>query len=81
MTAPQRPSVTPEVIERFSAYHRKHAAWGCLHIVLDDLNVEDDSVKFCVVNAKEEGDAEGHALALELLTYSRTQRCKIARRA
>ena len=81
MTASNRPSVTPEILERFRAYHAKHSAWGSLHIVLDDNNLYDDSVRFCAECAERDGDSEGYALAMELLTYSRTQRGKIARLA
>jgi hypothetical protein len=76
-----KPSVTPELLERFKAYHRDNGAWGSLHIVLDDNNLKDSNVRFCVKFANEEGDSEGEALAEILLTMSKTQRGKIARLA
>jgi hypothetical protein len=77
----ERRLTIPEVIERFRAYHDIHLAWGSLHVVLDDNNVGDDSVRGCVDYARETGDVEGEALAGILLTMSKTQRLKIGRRA
>lgn len=78
MSDPGKPAI-PEVIERFRAYHRKpeNGAWGSLHIALEDSNVEDSSVQFCVGYAEERGDTEGAELAKILLKMSRTQRLKI----
>lgn len=51
---------------------------GChLHIVLDDGNVEDSHVKFCLDEAKEEGCQECVTLAEKLLLMSKTQRRKL----
>lgn len=73
--------VTPELIARFAAYHQQHAAWGSLHIVLDDHNLENGHVDFCIQYALENGDQEGHELGLILRSLSETQRMKISRRA
>lgn len=70
----------PEVRDRFDAYHRKHPSWGSLHIVLDDDNVKDDDVRFCLRLAEEHDDAEGAVLARILLRLSKTQRLKLGRR-
>lgn len=67
-----------DVLQRFRAYHQVHAAWGSLHIVLDDDNVGDDDVQFCIDYARDSNGAEGEALARILSTMSRTQRRKIA---
>jgi hypothetical protein len=69
----------PEVIDRFAAYYRRpgNGAWGSLHVVLDDGNVEDQFVRFCINVALEEGDIEGAALGEILLTMSKTQRAKL----
>lgn len=71
----------PDVIDRFRAYHDVHLAWGSLHVVLDDGNIGDDSVRGCIGYAQEVGDVEGEALARILLTMSKTQRLKIGSRA
>ena len=73
--------VTPALIERFNKYHYRHCAWGSLHIVLDDFNLEDQHVKFCIQYAKEQGDTEGAELGELLLQMSETQRAKVARLA
>ena len=67
----------PEVVERFAAYFAANPAWGSLHVVLDDGNVADSSVQFCIEYAAERGDDEGAALGRVLLTMSKTQRSKL----
>lgn len=69
----------PAVIERFKEYHRRNGAWGILHIVLDDGNVRDDFVRFCIAEAESAGDAEGKELGEILMGMSKTQRSKIGR--
>ena len=73
----------PEVIDRFIAYHGlpENAAWGSLHIVLEDDNVDDSSVRYCIDYALERGDKEGAELAKILLRMSKTQRLKLGRLA
>ena len=73
MTRPTIPSVLP----LFISYRRRHGAWGSLHIVLDDGNVRDSDVGWCIEHARERGDAEGEALGRVLLAMSRTQRRKL----
>lgn len=75
-----KPSI-PDVLPRFVAYYRDHPAWGALHVVLDDGNVEDVFVRGCAEYAREQADVEGEALADILLRMSRTQRGKISRLA
>lgn len=79
---PARPTV-PDVIERFRAYHAlpDNGAWGSLHIVLDDGNVDDDSVRFCIDWANKYHDTEGEELAHILLQMSKTQRLRLSRGA
>lgn len=73
----------PEVAPMVRAYYGKpgNEAGGALHVVLDDCNVDDASVAFCVNEAIEQGDADGEALARKLLAMSKTQRRKLARTA
>ena len=70
----------PDVLERFAAYYRREPVWGSLHVVLDDGNVEDRSVRFCLEYAEREGDVEGAELARLLLRLSRSQRLRLAER-
>ncbi len=69
-----KPTITPELIARFKAYHERNPAWGALHIVMEDGNVNDGDVDFCLEDAKKKGDTEGEALALILKGMSKTQR-------
>lgn len=80
---PVRPTITPELVERFAAYYEApgNGAWGSLHIILDDGNVEDHNADFCVKHAAETGDGEGFELARILRSMSRSQRGRIGRRA
>lgn len=71
----------PEVVDQFAAYHDRNPAWGNLHIVLDDGNVDDQSVKYCLESARGCGDAEGVRLAEVLLKMSKTQRLKLGHAA
>jgi hypothetical protein len=70
----------PDVIDRFRAYHRKHpGSWGSLHIVLDENNVADHNVRFCIEWAEEHGDTEAVELGKILLQMSKTQRSRIGK--
>lgn len=73
-----RPTV-PEVLPLVEAYYRKpgNAVGGVLHIVLDDGNVKDDHVRFCLDEALLDGDEDGAHLARLLLRMTKTQRSKI----
>jgi hypothetical protein len=71
-----KPTV-PEVLPLVNAYYRTHPVGGSLHIVLDDCNVGDSSVEFCLNHAIEDDDAEGEALARILLRMSKTQRKRL----
>ena len=64
----------PEVLEEFVAYYESHPCWGDLHIVLDDGNVDDHCVQWCLDNAE---DDWGRELAAILLRMSPAQRAKL----
>jgi hypothetical protein len=49
----------------------------CLHVVLDDGNIENDHVQFCLEEAQKKRHAECLELAEMLLLMSKTQRRKI----
>lgn len=51
---------------------------GALHIVLEDYNVQDSNIDFCLKWAEENSDHAGQALALVLRRMSKTQRRKLA---
>ncbi|WYW00790.1 hypothetical protein Aura_00110 [Pseudomonas phage vB_PpuM-Aura] len=79
MTAPKNKPVPPDVLERFLRYYKKNPTWGSLHIVLEDFNMADGHVNWCINNARQVGDQEGEALGHLLLTMSKSQRFKLAR--
>ena len=73
-----KPTV-PEVLPLVRSYYAKpgNEAGGSLHIVLDDGNVDDDSVAFCLQRANEKHDEDGIKLAELLSKMSKTQRRKL----
>lgn len=79
LAKPIKPTV-PEVLPLVRAYYAKpgNGAGGNLHIVLDDYNVRDDDVQFCLDLAEQFNDEDGAALAKLLLKMSKTQRAKLA---
>lgn len=50
---------------------------GNLHIVLDDNNVDDDSIKYCLEDCKRTDDTFGIFLCLVLLQFTEEEREKI----
>lgn len=78
MDTPTEKLTIPDVIARFRAYHEQYPVWGTLHIVLGDLNLDDENVEHAIRWAIEEKDTEGEALARILLKMSRAQRRKLA---
>jgi len=67
----------PEVLPFAKEYYSLHGAGGNLHIILDDGNIDDDDIEFCLQCSKNENDLEGIKLAELLLKMSKTQRRKI----
>lgn len=67
----------PDVVHEFDAYPLKDDSWGSLHIVLEDGNVDDESVFCCYKHAKKVGDKEGLRLACLLFNLTKTQRRKL----
>ena len=76
-----KPTV-PEVLPMVQAYVSKpgNRVGGNLHIVLDEGNVCDGHIEYCLERCREKGDADGVALAETLLRMSKTQRLKLGSR-
>lgn len=55
-------------------YYEWHGAGGWLHIVLDDCNLEDSSVDYCINRADSEGDIVCWMLALLIRTMTEPNR-------
>jgi hypothetical protein len=69
----------PEVLPLVQAFyaHPDNGTGGCLHIVLDDGNVDHSSVQFCVDQAKKDGDRMGELLGRVIQKLSKTQRNRL----
>lgn len=70
----------PEIMPLVRAFQSKigNGTGGNLHIVLDDGNVDDDDVIFCLEKAKASSDQDGVDLATKLLTMSKDQRLEVS---
>jgi hypothetical protein len=73
-----KPTV-PQLIEAAKAYYSMpgNGVGGSLHIVLDDDNIEDSHIQWCIDYASSKGDNEGVLLGKMLLAASYTQRRKL----
>lgn len=69
----------PKLIEECKKYYQlpNNRVGGSLHIVLDDGNIEDSHIEYCIGYAKENGDDEGVLLGQILLKATKTQRKKL----
>lgn len=77
-----KPTVTDVLPLVRSLYKRKGGEVGCcLHIVLDDGNVNDGHVDFCEKTARDSGHEDCLLIAGKLKLMSKTQRIKIYRSA
>jgi hypothetical protein len=81
MSNEQRKPTVPDVLPLARAYYEiaGNEVGGHLHIVLEDYNIDDGSVQFCLDEARAHRDEAGVELASLLLRMSKTQRLKIAR--
>jgi hypothetical protein len=79
MSRDNRPTVN-ELLPLVNLYYALpgNGSGGSLHIVLEDHNVEDHSVRHCLAWAQERGDVVGEALARLLLRMTRTQRARVS---
>ena len=70
-----KPTITDALVARLRDYNP--GAWGSLHIVMEDGNVRDGDVEFCIQDALKLRDWRGAELACVLRQMSRTQRRKL----
>lgn len=68
----------PELIEECKKYYSipNNGVGGNLHIVLDDGNIHDEDIMYCIKLSKENGDEAGVNLGNMLMSASKTQRKK-----
>ena len=76
MDKPTIPEVLP-LIRQFARTPGNEVG-GVLHIVLDESNVHDDHVRYCLDLAEAEGDTLGAEVSRTLLRMSKTQRGRLA---
>lgn len=76
-------STIPELLPLLSAYYAKpqNCNGGALHIVLEDGNVHDKHLTYCIGHAKQIGDIDGENIGMKLLAMSKTQRKKLCQRS
>lgn len=72
---------TDHVTKLVAAYYTKpgNTCGGHCHIVLDDDNVGDDHVAWCLAQCEEHGDHDGAALMRLFADMSKTQRKRTCR--
>ena len=80
--SPNRPR-TPEVIADVQSFYALpgNDMGGNLHIVLDDGNLEDHAVWFCLERSLVKRDQIAARIARQLLAMTRTQRKRVYRNA
>jgi hypothetical protein len=81
MTAPRAKHRVPDVVRMVRDYYATEGneAGGYLHVVIDDGNLDDDSIRFCRGECEKVGDATGVELAGVLLEMSQSQRKRLYR--
>lgn len=67
----------PEVLPFAKAVYERNGVGCCAHIVLDDDNVSNSDVQFCLEQAKEVNHLDCIQLCELLMQMSRTQRLKL----
>lgn len=76
----EKPTI-PEVLPLVREFVRRpgNAVGGHLHLVLDEGNVLDDHVRYCMEQARDAGDELAVEVAEVLLRMSKTQRSKLGK--
>ena len=74
-------SASTESVEALIAmirpYYAAHSAGGNLHVSLDDGNMEDGNVWFCLMEAAKEKDLVGVRIAVHLLSMTEDARYEL----
>lgn len=79
---PNRPKV-PDVAAAIASYYAKpgNGAGGTCHVVLDDQNLDDSTLRLCLDSAAEQHDEDGAAIMRDMLQMTRSARKRAIRRA
>lgn len=76
----EKPTI-PDVLPEMVRFMREHPVGGKLHIVIDDGNFDDESMRYSLERAIAEQDAAALSLAEKMIRMSITQRRRLVRRA
>lgn len=70
---------TDNVRKLINGYYAKpgNSNGGALHVVLEDGNIRDSDIEFCIDKAEKAGDLDGISIGALLLQMSKTQRRKL----
>lgn len=69
---------TLDAIPLTKTIYERSAVGCCLHILLDDQNIDDSHVIFCLEEALKNNHEDCIRLSIMLLKMSKTQRLKVA---
>lgn len=71
------------IVPSIRDYYRKpgNETGGSLHIALDDGNLTDDDLRWCVHHARERGDHDAVWIAARLLTFNQEARADLIEEA
>lgn len=58
-------------------YGERNMGWGNLHVVLEDGNLEDENIKYCLQSALDDLDGDGAVIANWLLKLSEEERSRV----
>ena len=64
------------LLKEFVEYYYKqegNEVGGCLHIVLDDGNLEPEHIQYCQTYSKDQGDTFGYFLATLMLCFEESE--------
>ncbi len=78
MMADKNIKLTSDIMQQFADYKKLHPVWGSLHVALDDDNLKDASIQFCLNEATRTNDTKGVILAKYLLTMTKSQRARVS---
>lgn len=77
MTAPTNQPLSKENFDKFKLYKRMKGTWDNLHIVMEDKNIKNNHVQWCLDQCQKKEDVSGAELAQILLGLSKSQRIKL----
>ena len=73
-----KPFIT-DVFVLIEAYYIHNPAGGNCHGVLDDYNINDENLMFCLKLCRKKNDPLGSSIMLLMLLMSKTQRLKLVK--